>query len=67
MDTNSSDAASGSAKIYQFPARGRFLMRETELREREGTAPSFASPGVTTIVFGSGWYHEEAIAEERAR
>jgi hypothetical protein len=58
-----------TAKIYQFPARGRFAVRFAKLGETEAaaSAPSLAAQGVGDIVFGSSWYHEEAVQEERAR
>ena len=48
----------GSATIYQFPPRGRYA---AAVRERD------ASVQPANIVFGSGWYHDEAIEAERAR
>lgn len=45
-----------SAKIFQFPARGRFA------------PPSATGPqdnALPTVEFGSGWYHEEAMKEEQ--
>ena len=55
MTTN---AQGGSATIYQFPARGRYA---AAVRERD------ASVQPANIVYGSGWYHDEAIEAERAR
>ena len=48
------------AKIYQFPLRGRFAERGPVDESME--AANYSSPS-----FGSGWYHDEAIQEERAR
>ena len=48
------------AKIYQFTLRGRFAGRGP-VDESMGAA-NYSSPG-----FGSGWYHDEAIQEERPR
>jgi hypothetical protein len=60
MTTNSDRA---SAKIFQFPARGRFAASG----HREETTAPLTSPVVKAAV-GSGWYHEEAILDaERAR
>jgi hypothetical protein len=57
---------SGSATIYQFPARGRFA--ENVRGEEANATANAGSPQVAKIVFGSGWYHDEAIQEaERAR
>jgi hypothetical protein len=48
-----------SATIYEFPLRGRFAAKREEA-ERAAAAPR--------VVFGSGWYHDEAIQDaERAR
>jgi hypothetical protein len=53
----------GSAKIYQFPtkrtASGRF--------DGPNFAPTVPSSDVVPTAFGSGWYHDEAIAEDQAR
>ena len=58
---------SGSANIYQFPARGRFIAGAV----REDAKPALVlalSPRVARAVSGSGWYHEEAILDaERTR
>ncbi len=48
----------GSATIYQFPARGRFVVD----RRRDEAAKTATSRIVQTAC-GSAWYHEEAIAE----
>jgi hypothetical protein len=53
----------GSAKIYPFPARGRFA---AGVRLDDSTA-SYPSTPIPTVTFGSGWYHEEAVQEERTR
>ena len=60
------EAYRGPAKIYEFPLRGRFAGRS---RLDESTAANFASPKFVSpsIAFGSGWYHDEAIQEDRAR
>ena len=57
---------SGSAKIYQFPPRGRYALRET--------ASGFVAPaqfqqprGATLAPVGAAWYHDEAIRDESAR
>ncbi len=56
---------SGSATIYQFPARGRFAVGVQS--DQAGTAAAVMSPHAK-IVFGSGWYHDEAIQDaERGR
>ena len=54
MTTN----ASGSANVYAFPPRGRFLARNAS----ETVEPAWQQPTVR-IVSGSAWYHDEAIAQ----
>ena len=56
MTTNAQD---GSATIYQFPARGRFALSAPREDVKAVAAPR--------VVFGSGWYHDEAIEAERTR
>ncbi len=52
----------GSAKIYQFPARGRFAAAD-----RRNEAAKIPTSRIAQTACGSAWYHEEAIAEaERA-
>jgi hypothetical protein len=51
----------GSAKIYQFPARGRFATGAA--RDDSKPAMTLASPRVARAVSGSSWYHEDAIRE----
>ena len=54
----------GSAEIYQFPPRGRFVAGR---RDESEPAAGIAMSRLTTA-FGGNWYHEEAIREaERAR
>lgn len=56
MTTN---AENGSATIYQFPARGRFATSAPCEEVKTVAAPR--------VVYGSGWYHDEAIEAERTR
>jgi hypothetical protein len=51
----------GSAKIYDFPPRGRFAVGAAQSDSEAKTAPRAAA-----VAFGS-WYHEEAIEAERTR
>ena len=53
-----------SARIYQFPARGRFAANERG--EQAQPAANFSSARVANIVFGDAWYHDEALEAERA-
>lgn len=52
---------SGSAKIYTFPARGRFALRIQD--DESNAAASIQLPRGVRLVSGSGWYHDEAIQE----
>ena len=60
MTTNSDRE---SAKIYQFPAPGRFAANQ-----RDETKPNatLTSQQVVKTGVGSGWYHEAAIEEASA-
>jgi hypothetical protein len=51
-----------SAKIYQFPVRGRAGQRSANPAVAERAAAR-----LPRIEFCSGWYHEAAIEEERSR
>jgi len=63
MTTNFS---TGSATIYQFPARLRGSVGGR--CEETNVAEDFTSLRIAKTVFGSGWYHEAAVEEaERAR
>ena len=54
-----------SAKIYEFPARGRFALAG---QCDDNSAANHLPLRVTKVAYGSGWYHEEAIADaERTR
>jgi hypothetical protein len=55
MTTN----APGSAKVYTFPPRGRFLVRAEASEPLASTWPQAS----VRIASGSGWYHDEAIAQ----
>lgn len=50
-----------SAKVYQFPKRGRFAT----VGDRQDTrlAAEAAALRPPKMVVGSGWYHEAAIQE----
>jgi len=51
-----------SAQIFQFPPRGRFA-----LNARDNVAGAALEGKQPVRVVCSGWYHEAAIEEERAR
>jgi len=51
----------GSAKIYQFPVRGR--MTAGEPREKAKSAADLALQRACEAACDSGWYHEDAIRE----
>jgi hypothetical protein len=63
MTTNfpGSPDVSGSAKIYQFPVRGRFAAGG----QTEASAPmaNVQLPRGVKIASGGGWYHDAAIQE----
>jgi hypothetical protein len=50
-----------SAKIYALPVRGRLAARRVTQTKPLAEVLSQAEP----TEFGSGWYHDEAIAEAR--
>jgi hypothetical protein len=55
-------AATGSAKIYTFPPRGRFASaNEHDAIE----SASVKSAHGVKVASGSGWYHEAAIEDAR--
>ena len=47
----------GSAKIYEFPARGRFASSSKE------DAGAVATSRAAKIGCGGAWYHEQAIQD----
>jgi hypothetical protein len=50
----------GSARIYEFPPRGRFALNgrdESQLRTNLEAQP------LVKVASGSGWYHDAAIQE----
>ena len=52
-----------SAKIYQFPTKRR---PATGRFDGPNFVTTIASPNVAPTEFGSGWYHDEAIADDQA-
>lgn len=56
------NANRGSAKIYEFPARGRFAQNDRV--ESDGAAAnSMTLPRAARLVSGGAWYHDEAIQQ----
>jgi hypothetical protein len=53
----------GSAQIYQFPPRGRFAVN-AGAAQLQITLETQVLP---KVAFGSGWYHDAAIQDERSR
>ena len=47
-----------SAKIYKFPARGRFAVEGSRTDESDS-----ASARIPRTACGSAWYHDEAIQD----
>jgi hypothetical protein len=56
------DTPRQSAKIYQFPVGGR--ARLAPAREAQKRVEGVRSQRAAKIVYGSGWYHEEAILDD---
>lgn len=55
----------GSARIYEFPKRGRFAVGGARQEAKAGADAASTRPAKAVV--GSGWYHEAAIQEaERA-
>lgn len=54
-----------SAQIIAFPARGRFAAAAD--RDAPNPASNSALASVAKVAVSSGWYHEAAIQDERAR
>ncbi|MDR3420711.1 MAG: DUF2735 domain-containing protein [Xanthobacteraceae bacterium] len=65
MTTNFSGApeVSGSARIYQFPPRGRFAAGQGSQGDASAPAANVQLPRGIRIASGSGWYHDAAIQE----
>jgi hypothetical protein len=59
--SSGSSSTSGSAKIYAFPPRGRFALREQH--DEFQSIASVRLPRDVKIVSGSGWYHDAAIQD----
>ena len=53
---------SGSAKIYQFPPRGRTQVGK-QPQDEARTSPIQSPPAVSTAACSGSWYHEAAIQE----
>jgi hypothetical protein len=53
----------GTAKIYQFPVKGRKTAGGDREQIKSTTDPKFQP--VLGDAFGNGWYHEAAIEQER--
>lgn len=57
------DFSGTTAKIYNFPPRGRFAPNAAA----DETRPAYQSPRDAKVASGSGWYHDEAIEAETGR
>jgi hypothetical protein len=66
MTTNTvQPSANTSAKIYVFPARGRYA---AALQDEVALAPNVQLPRGAKLVASTGaWYHEQAIQDERRK
>jgi hypothetical protein len=57
--------SAGSAQIYQFPPRGRFVQNA---RDDAQSRTGLEAQPLVKVAAGSGWYHDAAIQEsERPR
>jgi len=54
----------GSARIFEFPLRGRFAQG---LRDEQQAPVNLEAQAAMRAAVGSGWYHDAAIAEEAER
>jgi hypothetical protein len=54
-----------SATIYQFPTHA--VRRPAGNFGDAKLVPMITPPHLPTVEFGSGWYHDEAIAEDQSR
>ncbi|ODN70471.1 DUF2735 domain-containing protein [Methylobrevis pamukkalensis] len=55
----------GSAKIYEFPAGGRAAFAARNLQDKPAAQADM--PVTCDAAFGGAWYHDAAMAEEKAR
>lgn len=53
---------SGSAKIYQFPPRGRTQLG-AHSQDEPRSRPTQSSSALSTAACSGSWYHEAAIQE----
>ena len=60
--TNHSDQNRTTATVYQFPVGGR-----SGLKTRPGEISSVDFRDYPAVDFGSGWYHDDAIAEDKRK
>lgn len=60
--TNHSDQDRATATIYQFPVGGR-----AALARRSGEVKPMDFSDYPAVDFGSGWYHDDAIAEDKRK
>jgi hypothetical protein len=52
----------GSARIYEFPPRGRFALNA---RDESQSRINLEAQALPKVAYGSGWYHDQAIQDER--
>jgi len=52
-----------SARIYKFPTNGRRSVNADLVRPM--SVEEFEAQRYPVVDFGAGWYHAEAIAEDR--
>jgi hypothetical protein len=56
-----------TAEIIAFPARGRFAVAADRRDASKLALNSAPASAATKVAVCSGWYHEAAIQDERAR
>lgn len=63
IETMAVEVRQEAAKVYKFPTQGRRSLNSAAVQPM--TVDEFAAQRVASVDFGSGWYHEAAIAEDR--
>jgi hypothetical protein len=65
--TMTTNADRRSAKIYDFPKRGRFALPEQAGPETKTEAAEHVFSRAAAVAVGGAWYHDEAVDAERSR
>lgn len=51
-----------TARIYEFPARGRFAAAEQ--KEETKSVADFSMPRIAKVASSGAWYHDAAVEAE---